>query len=228
MIRAVIFDLDNTLIDFMFMKNQAVNAAINGMIETGLKIPFDEAKKKIYDIYDKQGYEYQEVLNQFIKDEYDNIDYKLLAAGIVSYRKAKEKALIAYPRANKTLIDLSKLGLKLGLITDAPKREAWTRLFSVNFHHIFDKVVTYDDTGYKKPSKLPFELILNFFKIKPEESIMVGDWPEKDIYGAKRVGMKTAFAKYGNPSNEIKNIDADVVLNEINEIVSYVKTFNQK
>ena len=114
------------------------------------------------------------------------------------------------------------------MITDAPKREAWTRLFSDNFHHIFDKVVTFDDTGYKKPSKQPFELILNFFKIKPEESIMVGDWPEKDIYGAKRVGMKTAFAKYGNPSNEIKNIDADVVLNEINEIVSYVKTFNQK
>ena len=46
MIKAVIFDLDNTLIDFMYMKNQAVNAAINGMIESGLKIPFNVAKKK--------------------------------------------------------------------------------------------------------------------------------------------------------------------------------------
>ena len=73
MIKAVIFDLDNTLIDFMYIKNQAVNAAINGMIESGLKIPFNEAKKKIYNIYEQQGYEYQEVLNQFIKDEYDNI-----------------------------------------------------------------------------------------------------------------------------------------------------------
>ena len=54
-----IFDLDNTLIDFMYMKNQAVNAAINGMIESGLKIPFNVAKKKIYDIYEQQGYEYQ-------------------------------------------------------------------------------------------------------------------------------------------------------------------------
>jgi len=228
MIKAVIFDLDNTLIDFMHMKNQAVKAAVTGMIESGLKLPFEEAKKKIYNIYDQQGYEYQEVLNQFIKSECNKIDYKILAAGIVSYRKAKEEALIAYPNSNKTLIDISKLGLKLGLITDAPKREAWTRLYSVNFHDIFDSVITFDDTGYKKPSKIPFEMILNHFKIKPHESIMVGDWPEKDIYGAQRVGMKTAFAKYGNSSNKLKKVDADIVLNDISEIVDYVKTVNQK
>lgn len=228
MIKAVIFDLDNTLIDFMHMKNQAVKAAVVGMIETGLKVPFDEAKEKIYNIYDQQGYEYQEVLNQFIKGECNKIDYKILAAGIVSYRKAKEEALIAYPNSNKTLIDISKLGLKLGLITDAPKREAWTRLYSVNFHNIFDRVVTFDDTGHKKPSKIPFEMILNHFKIKPHESIMVGDWPEKDIYGAMRVGMRTAFAKYGNQSSGHKKVNADVVLNDISEIVKYVKTINQK
>ena len=46
MIKAVIFDLDNTLIDFMHMKNQAVKAAVTGMIESGLKLPFEEAKQR--------------------------------------------------------------------------------------------------------------------------------------------------------------------------------------
>ena len=41
MIKAVIFDLDNTLLDFMKMKEYAVKAAIAGMIEAGLDI-YDE------------------------------------------------------------------------------------------------------------------------------------------------------------------------------------------
>ena len=39
MIKAVIFDLDNTLVDFMAMKHQAIDAAINAMIDAGLDQP---------------------------------------------------------------------------------------------------------------------------------------------------------------------------------------------
>ena len=38
MIQAVIFDLDNTLLDFMNMKSMAVEAAVHGMIEAGLQM----------------------------------------------------------------------------------------------------------------------------------------------------------------------------------------------
>ena len=228
MIKAVIFDLDNTLVDFFYMKNQAVDAAIKGMIESGLKGSHDEAKKEIFDIYEKQGYEYQEVLNQFIISVYGSINYKILAAGIVSYRIAKEKSLLTYPNVGKTLIAISKMGLKLGLITDAPSREAWTRLYTVGLHNIFDQVVTSDDTKQFKPSAAPFNLILKYFQISANESIMVGDWPERDLEGAKNVGMKTAFAKYGAASDTNGSEIADITLNEIGEIITYIKSQNSK
>ena len=226
MIKAVIFDLDNTLIDFMYMKNQAVDAAINGMIESGLNISQVEAKEEIFKIYEKEGYEYQEVLNEFIVSINKEINYKILAAGIVSYRRAKEKSLMPYTHVTETLIELSKMGMKLGLITDAPSREAWTRLYSVGLHHIFDKVLTYDDTKAYKPSKVPFNKILEYFNIKAESAVMVGDWPERDLAGAKSVGMRAAFAKYGNLDAENLSGQVDVVLEDISEIVGYLKKVN--
>ena len=38
MIKAIIFDLDNTLLDFMKMKSVSINAAVNGMINAGMTI----------------------------------------------------------------------------------------------------------------------------------------------------------------------------------------------
>ena len=49
-IKGVIFDLDNTLLDFMKMKEVAVKSAIRGMIEAGLQMNRVNAKEKIITI----------------------------------------------------------------------------------------------------------------------------------------------------------------------------------
>ena len=41
-----------------------------------------------------------------------------------------------------------------------PTKEAWLRLAYLNFHHIVDAVVTFEDTGERKPSPKPFLMIL--------------------------------------------------------------------
>ena len=227
MIKAVIFDLDNTLLDFMKMKSMSIDAAIYGMIEAGLDLDPKSAKKNIYMIYDAKGYEYQEVFNQFIIEVCGKIDYRYLAAAIVSYRKAKEASLTLYPDVNSTLIKLSKMSMKLGVVSDAPSREAWIRIFSLNMHHVFDKVVTFDDTNKRKPSKEPFQKIIDEFNIPANEMIMVGDWPERDVIGAKQVGMKTAFAKYGDTFGTI-NSGADYDLENISQLYDIVLQENNE
>ena len=227
MIKAVIFDLDNTLLDFMRMKTMAIDAALNGMIEAGMDIQRSKARKIIFEIYEKKGWEYQEVFDDFIQKEFGKIDYKILASGIVSYRKAREASLILYPNVNSTLITLSKWGFKLGVVSDAPSREAWMRICSVNLHHIFDAIVTFHDTGMHKPSPEPFEKISSLLKVPPKNSLMVGDWPERDVIGAKKLGMKTVFAKYGDAFGT-KNSGADYDVMDVKEILSIISKENQK
>ena len=55
MIKAIIFDLDNTLLDFMKMKQFAVKAAITAMNEAGLNIDEDQAYKDIFKLYESKG-----------------------------------------------------------------------------------------------------------------------------------------------------------------------------
>ena len=225
LIKGVVFDLDNTLLDFMKMKQVAVRSAIRGMIEAGLKIDEDKSFDNIISLYEQIGWENQKVFDVFLENSIGYVDNKFLAAGVVAYRRAREANLLAYPNVNKTLIDLTKLGMKLAVVSDAPSREAWMRIYYLNLYHFFDAVVTFDDSGERKPSSVPFEMALKKLRLKPESSLMIGDWPERDVVGAKKIGMKTAFAVYGDTFGT-KNSGADWDVEDISELVTIIKKNN--
>lgn len=222
MIKAIVFDLDNTLVDFMKMKTNAVWAAIYAMIDAGLDITPERAKEVIDEIYREQGIEYQQVFDLFLTKTIGRVDYKYLASAIVAYRKAREAALSPYPHVHKTITELIKRGIKIAILSDAPSKEAWLRLAYMGFQHYFDVVVTYDDTKERKPSPIAFHTVITRLGSKPEETLMVGDWNERDIIGAKNVGMITAFAKYGDTFNTEKH-DADYELNDITDILKIIE-----
>jgi putative hydrolase of the HAD superfamily len=225
MIKAIVFDLDNTLVDFMRMKYRAIEAAVKAMIDAGLDYPNEIIRKKIDEIYSEKGIEYQQVFDILLNQLTGKIDFKILSSGIVAYRTAREAELNTYPKVVPTLISLIKLSIKLGVVSDAPAREAWLRLSYIGLHHIFDEVVTFDDTHERKPSPVPFNAILAKLRVKPEEALMVGDWAERDVVGAKNIGMKTAFARYGD-TFETKEHGADYEINDISELISIVKEVN--
>jgi HAD superfamily hydrolase (TIGR02253 family) len=227
MLKAVIFDLDNTLVDFMLMKKQSIDAAINAMRDAGLKLSTDEIRKRIDQIYNERGIEFQNVFDELLYREFSKIDHKILSAGVIAYRRAREAALVPYPHVTMTLIELLKMQLKLGVVSDAPGKEAWLRLCYLNFHHLFDAVVTFDDTGMRKPNPEPFRKILELLQIEPGEALMVGDWAERDVLGAAQVGMKTVFARYGNTfGTEISHADYDI--DDITQIIDIVREENRK
>ena len=224
-IKGVVFDLDNTLLDFMKMKQVAVRSAIRGMIEAGLEIDEKKSFEDIITLYEKIGWENQKVFDVFLENSIGHVDNKFLAAGIVAYRRAREANLLAYPNVNKTLIELTKLGMKLAVVSDAPSREAWMRIYYLNLYHFFDVVITFDDSGERKPSAIPFEMALKKLGLKPQSSLMIGDWPERDVVGAKKIGMRTAFAVYGDTfGTKVSGADWDI--KDISEITRIIKKTN--
>ena len=225
MIKGVVFDLDNTLLDFMKMKEFAVKAAIKSMIEAGLEVDEEKSYSEIISIYEQFGWENQKVFDVFLEKSIGHVDNKFLAAGIVAYRRAREANLMAYPNVNKTLMALAKSAIKMGLVSDAPSREAWMRIYYLNLYHFFDVVITLDDSGERKPSAKPFQMALDRMGLRPEETVMIGDWPERDVVGAQQIGMKTAFARYGVTVGTLRS-GADWDLDDISQLVGIINEFN--
>lgn len=209
MIRAIAFDLDNSLIDFRLFKEATAHAAVKAMVKHGLKANPKNVYKQIFAIYDKVGIEHQKTFRDVL------LQYKLTPnqfervqqAAIQAYLKTKFTALKAYPGVRSTLLKLKKKGNIIGIVSDAPRNKAWQRLVLTGLDDLFDFVITHHDTGVHKPDPKPFQLFLKEAnslaktrgksRIKPEEVLFVGDNPERDIKGAKNAGFKTALAVYG-------------------------------
>jgi len=195
--KAVLFDLDNTLMDFMRMKTAACEAAADAMIDAGLKAGKEKVMREMFKVYKGKGIEYQTVFQALLKKLIGKVDYKILAAGVVAYRAVKEGYMTTYPNVKETLAVLRERGYKLGVVSNAPRLQAWMRLAGLGLHKSFDVVITHGDVKKGKPSALPFEAALKALNARPEEVFMVGDDPKRDIMPAKGLGMMTVLAKYG-------------------------------
>ncbi|MEM2909092.1 MAG: TIGR02253 family HAD-type hydrolase [Candidatus Bilamarchaeaceae archaeon] len=199
MLRAVLFDLDNTLIDFLTFKKETAKAAAKAMVAQGFPMTEVETYGRIFSIYDEKGIEYQKTFYDVIRPlnlEVNRAE-RIQQAAIVAYLKRKFEVLKPYSMVKPVLRKLREFGLKLGVVTDAPRNKTWQRLVLTGLENEFDTVITKDDTLAEKPHPSPFQLALQRLGLPPTSCLFVGDNPVRDIKGAKNVGMQTCLAKYG-------------------------------
>ena len=227
-IKAILFDVDNTLIDFMKMKKEAVKAAAAAMIAAGLPMKQADAEREIWELYEKHGYEYQKVFQKLLLNKMKTVDYSILAPGVIAYKRKKEGYLISYPGVYETLEKLRRKGYKLGVLSDAPRIQVWLRLAAMGLHKTFHFVVTFDDTKKKKPNPATFRKAIAKLDVRPDQVIMIGDSIERDIKGARKEGMKTIFAKYGSDSDMCRRRKkADFEITRFEEIIDALKYFEE-
>jgi putative hydrolase of the HAD superfamily len=219
-IKAILFDLDNTLIDFIGMKRVATQAAAEAMVDAGLKADKDELSSDLFDFYLDYDIEADNAFQMFLEARIGRIDFRILAAAINAYLREKAINLKPYPGVSATLVEIRRLGYKLAIVTNGRRLKAAMRLNAAGLDGYFDVVVGWEDTGKKKPDPEPFLLATNVLGVKPTECLMVGDWPEIDLAGAVSLGMKTCWAKYGNAE---KKANSDYIINHFDELRNLLK-----
>ena len=232
-IDTVIFDLDNTLTDFMLAKESSIQAAVDAMIDSGLQVSQKEATAGIFAIYKEVGIEHQRVFDLFLEKTIGRVDDRILAAAVVAYRRARGGSLVPYPHAKFVLNRLLKEGYKLAVVSDAPRYEAWLRLNYLGLQHTFDLVLTFDDTGHHKPDPKPFLMALEKLNARAERTVLIGDWRERDILGGRNAGLHTVYARYGDQYSQYADkvdtpdTEADFVVDDLLQLLDVLDELNQ-
>ncbi|HLE47379.1 MAG TPA: HAD-IA family hydrolase [Candidatus Thermoplasmatota archaeon] len=226
MIKGVLFDLDNTLVDFIRMKRLASEEAARAMMGAGADFGTDAttAGQRLFEHYLDHGIESDDAFLSFLqKHNQARLSQGMakqeavLAAGIQAYLRAKDVLLTPYPGVRRALVELTRRGFRLGVVTDAPRLKGWQRLQALGIAEFFDVVITFSDSNARKPDGRPFLMAIEALGLRPFEVLMVGDWVEKDVQGAKDAGLKTAWAQYGGrPTNG--DHGADATLQSITEL----------
>jgi putative hydrolase of the HAD superfamily len=228
-VRAVLWDLDNTLIDFLRMKRRASDAAAHAMAAAGADFPFaaEEAGDILFGQYlgDIEG---DRVFEAFLRQHHQqkialsqhHVD-RITAAAVNAYLRTKMLHTEPYPGVRRTLVALARRGIRMGVLTDAPRFKAYQRLDAAGLVDFFDFVLAFDDSGERKPHDKPFRAALDLFGVPPHQVLMVGDWPEKDMAGARASGMRTAWARYGKPGAPAPP-DAELAIDGVEELIRIV------
>ncbi|ADL52369.1 pyrophosphatase PpaX [Clostridium cellulovorans] len=204
MIKAILFDLDGTILD----TNDLILNSFKHSFKThlDLELPREEIVKFF-------GEPLQYSLAKYGEDKLENL--------ISTYRSYNEENhdsnVTLFKGVKEGLKVLKDKNFKLAIVTS--KRESMTRrgldLFGLT--ECFDVIITPEATKEHKPNGEPVLKACEVLGIKPEEAIMVGD-SHNDILCGKNAGAKTGLVKYtALDQSELLKLYPDYLVDSIEE-----------
>lgn len=134
-----------------------------------------------------------------------------------------------YPDTLPTLQTLRQNGYKMGLITNA-MQPMWMRdveLETYGLLEFMDARTTSGDTGYMKPHPAIYRRILEELQIEPAQAIFVGDRPENDIAGANAVGMVSVLISPAHLDYDLKGAQPDYTIGRLSELLPILTNFEK-
>lgn len=224
MIKAAVFDLDDTLISekkyiesgFRHISSVfSIRYGLNqGEVYRLLLVEFEKNRKNVFNrVLETFGVDYSETdimnfVSQYRK-HFPDIEY--------------------YEDVLPMIRSLRDMGIRVGMITDGYLDTQKNKLKALNSELLFDKVILTEELGreYWKPHLKSFQMMSEYFDVRYEEMIYVGDNPEKDFYIHEVVPITTIRivrrdSLYKDKSY-LNGVEEDMRIESLSEIISAIK-----
>jgi len=192
MIKAVIFDLEGTLVDFQWKLTEGEGELRKALEGFGFEP----------DLF--SGDNYAQIWNKVIEIAPPEALQKIKDCLSEIYDRYDQDALSRWspkPGAQEILLLLYKQGVKIGLVTNVGEKAAREVLFRFNLTRFFHQIITRNDTKFMKPRGEGIELCIAGLGTEKEHVLFIGD-SLSDIFAAKEAGIKVAIVKGGESSPE--------------------------
>ena len=236
MIKAITFDLWNTLLEDKDFTKHRINSLSRILSVEGFQIP----KNDLLTAYRSASDHYREIweinhrhlhvdrrveymLKQLEIELTDNVKLSIIEEFTEAFSvdppafKEDVKEVLESLRENYVIGIISDTGVTPGSIIRGHLRRCGVLKF-------FSSTAFSDEVGFCKPDSRVFEKALRELMIRPDEAVHVGDLLRTDVAGAKNVGMKSVWLS--NESN-MRYIDctSDYVIKRLSELLDILDQF---
>jgi putative hydrolase of the HAD superfamily len=238
----ILFDLGNTLIYFDGdeVKSSALAALemTRHLINLGYPLKYEDFSKKfqiaLQSYFKKREKDCLELTSAYLlREELAEAGFTdLPAAHLQEALRAMYEVTEAHWKMGddtfSTLDELKREGYKLGVVSNAADADDFHRL--VDFHNLapyFDLLLVSAEVGMRKPHPLIFTLALDFYKVPPQHTVMVGDLLAMDILGAQQAGLTSIWITrwIQNPSQQADRLDIqpDASITRLSQLPALLK-----
>lgn len=193
MIRAVLFDLDETLLD---RTNSLVAFLADQHARFGTALghaPF-AAWRECFLALDQRGHVHKSVVYPEILKMFDG-DAGLADTLLADYRENCSRHAIPFVNMAELLRLLRARGVRLGIVTNGETDFQWRHIVALGLDAMVDAMLISQAEGLRKPDAALFHRAAERLGVTPDQCLFVGDNPQADILGAHGAGMQTAWLK---------------------------------
>jgi len=215
-LKAIIFDLDGTLVDSARDLQDATNALL---AEEGLRpISLDETKSMIGDGAAKL------VERAVIATGGDVTRLsEFVARFLTIYQANASRHTEAYPGVADTLAGLRRLGLSLAVVTNKPYAATMDILEALGLRGYFAAVIGGDTLPERKPHPAPILMALGELGVTPQAALMIGD-NYHDVQAARAAGVRAFAVTYGYSHKPHAELGADRLIETMAELLPVVES----
>jgi phosphoglycolate phosphatase len=208
--RAVIFDLDGTLVDSAPDIREALNAGV--ALLGGRTLGLDEVHGMIGG---GSRLAVQRALAAIGKPSVDEeTNERVFAEFMRTYRRVTAYGRGLYPGAADLLAELRGEGMRLGLCTNKPEEVTDIAVRALEIHDYFDVVVGASDAVPKKPDPAMLMTVLQRLDVGIRDAVMIGD-SAADVGVARAAGMPVVVLRHGYSKGPPEALGADIVIDSL-------------
>lgn len=229
MIKAVIFDLDNTLYDYDSINNKAVEYAGRWLSEeTGIS----------YDKFQEAFDQGRALTKKYMRDcaaQHNRIIYfqktsEVLGINPIKYSLELYEKYWGYMLDNMQLTKgadrlferLKQSGIKIAICTDLTTHIQHRKLRKLQIADYVDVFVSSEEADAEKPDIKMFNMAIDKLGVQPKEALYVGDSYEKDVMGAKNAGVRPVWF---NPHGKLRqgvSVKDMIEIVDMNQLERYI------
>lgn len=226
--KQIIFDVDDTLIDFAVTEDFALHKLFNAHhwhLTTDLQRRYNTYNQGLWRQLERGKITYNQlsemVFSNFIRDNFNiEIDGNAIMNEYRSYFGQTHKLL---PGVRDTLDFAKKNGYKLTILSNGETYMQSHRLELAKIKNYFSLIVTSEEAGFSKPDSRVFDYFFNLTEISVAETIFFGDGLQSDILGAKNYGLDCIWYNHRHRKNTL-NLKPLLEVTTYPQLVKFLKT----